>query len=176
MGNIAVIDIIFLFLILLMVIHGYVKGFVAEFFSWAVPVLSIWVAVLLYPAGAAFIRQRAMQDIRIIPEVLAFIVIFLIIMVVLKLLERILKDVIMGANLGGADKILGLIFGLVEGFTLTALVIFVLALQPLFDASKIIGDSIFARFLFPFIKTPLEQGKEIITTVLLTVQGMGFHV
>ena len=176
MSSIPVIDLIFLILIVLMLIHGYVKGFVEEFFSWAIPVLAIWVAVLLYPAGAALIRQKIMEKVRFVPEVLAFIIIFLIVMLFLKMLEKVLTDVITGAKLGGANKVLGLIFGLIEGITLTVLILFVLAIQPLFDASKIIDGSIFADILLPFIRIPLEKGKDIVKTALLIKTGIWFPV
>ena len=126
MSNIPVIDMIFLILIVLMVIRAYLKGFIEEFFSWAALVLAIWVAVLLHPAGAAFIRTKIMEDVQYIPEILAFIAIFAIVMLLIKMLEHVLKDVIMGAKLGGANKVLGALFGLVEGLTLTTLILFVL--------------------------------------------------
>ena len=103
MSNIPIVDMIFLILIALMIIRGYVRGFLTEVFTWASLLLSIWVAVLLHPAGAEFIRGRIMEDVQHIPEILAFVAIFLIIMILVKMLEHILRDVIMGAKLGGAN-------------------------------------------------------------------------
>ena len=108
-----------------------------------------------------------MPNIRIVPELLAFVAIFLLILLVIKLLERILRDVIAGANLGTVNKLLGAIFGLIEGFAFTTLIIFVLSVQPLFDASKLIGESIFAQFLLPIIRIPMERGQETVNTALL---------
>jgi len=173
MGNFPVIDIIFLTLIVLMLIHGYAKGFVEELFSWAALVLSILAAVFLYAPGAAFIRRRVMEDVRIVPEILAFIAIFIIVRLFIKLLEKILKDIIMSAHLGGVNRILGLIFGLVEGFALITIILFVLSVQPLFDSSKVIGDSVFAQFLLPIIRAPLSRGKEIINAVYLYLPYRG---
>jgi membrane protein required for colicin V production len=169
MSNLPVIDYIFIFLILLMVIHGYVKGFIEELFSFSALILAIWAAVLLNSAGGAFIRDRFMQNVRVVPELLAFAAILLLVLIVIKLLERVLKDVIAGANLGAVNKILGCLFGLVEGVAFTALIIFVLTVQPLFDASKFLGESIFVQYLLPFIRIPLERGKDIIDTVLLVL-------
>ena len=171
MSNFPVIDLIFLILIVLMLIHGYVKGFIAELFSWAAIVLSMLAAVFLYPMGASYIRGKAMANVRYVPEILAFIAIFLIVMIVLKMVERVLKDVIMGAHLGGADKVLGALFGLFEGFALTAIILFILSVQPIFDASKVIGDSIFAEILLPLVSIPLNRGKQVINTALLFLQG-----
>ena len=174
MSNVPVIDLIFLILIVLMAIHGYLKGFIEEIFSWAALVLAIWMAVLLHPAGAEFIRSKVMQNVKYVPEILAFIAIFLIVMIFLKMVEKILKDVVMGAKLGGVNKVLGLIFGIVEGFTLTVLILFVLTMQPIFDPSKIISDSIFGQILLPLIKIPLDRGKDIVNTAFFTAPGIWF--
>ena len=175
MSNIPVIDIIFFFLIVLTVIHGYVKGFIEELFSWAAPVLAIGIAVIMYPQGAAFIRERFMENVRVVPELLAFLGIFLIVVSFVKLIGRILRDVISGINLNAVNRFLGAIFGLAEGIVLTAIILFFLTIQPVFDASKIITDSIFAGFLFPLIQIPLNRGNEAVDVVLLFITGV-FYV
>ena len=167
MSSLPVIDYIFIFLILLMIVHGYIKGFIEELFSWAALILAIWVAVLLNSAAAAFIRQRAMQNVRVVPEILGFAAVFILIMVVIKFLEKILRDVIAGANLGNVNKILGALFGLVEGFAFVILVIFVLSVQPLFDPSKILSESVFAQIMLPVIKIPTVREQDVIETVFL---------
>jgi len=179
MSNIPVIDMIFAILIILMIIHGYVKGFIAELFSWAGLVLALWAAVLLHPYGSAFIRGRIMQNVRYVPEVLAFIIIFLIIMLLVKMFEKVLSDIIKGIKLDGVNKFLGAVFGLVEGLALTALIVFVLAIQPFFNITSIIEDSIFAQILLPIIKVPMDKGKDVIQTALHWLPGKGipgFHV
>ncbi|MCL2070312.1 MAG: CvpA family protein [Treponema sp.] len=155
MTDIPTIDIIFFLLIVLMIIHGYVKGFVRELFSWAPVVLAVYVAFFLCPQGAAFIRTHTMEDVRIVPEILAFIAIFLSIMILVKILEHILRDVVEGMNLGAVDKMFGAVFGLAEGIALTALILFVFTVQPLFDTASIIMDSVFAQYLLPIINTYL---------------------
>ena len=172
MNNLPVIDLVFVIFIFVMVIHGYVRGFVEELFSWAALVLATWAAVLLYHTGGGFIRGKIMQNVKYVPEILAFIGIFLVVMILLKMVEYVLKDVVKGAKLlAGANKVLGLVFGFIEGLTLTALVIFVLSVQPVFDFSKILGDSIFAQILLPIIKIPLQLGKDVIKTALLFLPG-----
>ena len=167
MGNLPVIDYIFIFLILLMIVHGYIKGFIEELFSWAALILAIWVAVLLNSAAAAFIRQRIMQNVRVVPEILGFAAVFILVMIVIKFLEKILRDVIAGANLGTVNRILGAIFGLVEGLAFVILIIFVLVVQPLFNPSKILQDSFFAQIMLPLIKIPMGQGQDAVNAVFL---------
>jgi membrane protein required for colicin V production len=171
----SVIDWVLGGLILLMIVHGFIKGFVEELFSWAALVLAIWVAFLLYPAGGAYIRRSVMEEVRIVPDLLAFIAIFIIIMISIKLLERILKNVIEGANLGAVNKFFGAVFGFVEGIALTSLILFVLSVQPLFDASAIIEGSIFAEFLLPIISNLLDRGKDTVDITFSALAG-GFDV
>ena len=171
MSNILVIDWIFIGFILLMTVHGYLKGFVEELFSWAAIVLAIWAAVLLFPAAGAFIRTKTMENVRVVPELLGFIAIFLIIMILVKALERLLRNVIMGANLGGVNKILGAVFGIIEGFAFTALFIFVIRVQPLFDYLKLLDGSFFSGLLLPIIHIPLNRGQEALNTALLIFKG-----
>ncbi|MDR1803342.1 MAG: CvpA family protein [Treponema sp.] len=150
MNSLPVIDWVFIALIVLMLVHGYVKGFIEEIFSWATIVLALWMGVIFYQAGGAFLRTKILANVRVVPEVLAFVAIFIIVTFVLKTLERILKDVIQGAKLGSANKVIGAVFGVVEGLAITTLILFVLRVQPLFDASNLIGESVLAEFLLPF--------------------------
>ena len=162
MANLHLIDIIFIVLTLLMVVHGYIRGFITELFSWASLAVSVLIAFFLHPNVALFIRERFMPDVRYVPELLAFLAVFIITLVICKLLELVLKNVITGASLGGLDKILGAIFGFVEGIAIAALILFVLDVQPFFDVSSIMNESVFADFLLPHInKIPLEMGRGV---------------
>jgi len=174
MSNIPVIDIIFFILIILMVIHGLIKGFIGELFSWAPLVLAVCTAIFLYPAGADLIRKRALQGIKFIPELLAFIAVFVAVILVLKLLEHVLKDIVDGAMLGGIDKILGMLFGFLEGVALTTAILLALNILPV--TSKVLEDSFFAQFLLPLISIPINRGKEVIDTVFLFIPGVGASV
>ena len=174
MSNIPVIDIIFFVLIILMVIHGLIKGFIGELFSWAPLVLAVCTAIFLYPAGADLIRKRALQGIKFIPELLAFIAVFVAVILVLKLLEHVLKDIVDGAMLGGIDKILGMLFGFLEGVALTTAILLALNILPV--TSKVLEDSFFAQFLLPLISIPINRGKEVIDTVFLFIPGVGASV
>jgi membrane protein required for colicin V production len=166
-----VIDICFLILIGLMLFHGFFKGFIGELFSWASLILAIWVAVILFPAGGAYIRESFMPNIRVVPEVLAFISIFLVILIAIKLLGFLLKNVIEGARLGFVNKILGAVFGVVEGFAIVMIILFVLSVQPLFDASSLIGESAFAQFLAPLINILPERAQEFVNITHLLLPG-----
>jgi membrane protein required for colicin V production len=151
MSNFAVIDIVFLVLVCLLVLRGGIRGFIREFLSWPTLALGTLGAVFFYKNGALFIERRFLPGVKILPEILAFIGIFVIIFLAFKILEKILRDIVEGINLGGVDRALGAVFGLLEGAALTAFVLFVLMIQPLFDPSAILVPSVFANILLPLI-------------------------
>jgi membrane protein required for colicin V production len=153
MNGIAVIDIIFAALIVLFTIRCYLRGFIRELLSMAGVVLGLLASFLLYKNGAAFIRVRFMPDLKIIiiSEILAFIAIFLVVFIAMKILERLFRDIIQGIQLGGVDRVLGIFFGLAEGIIVVCLFLFVMGIQPLFNAEQVFGESLFARVLLPFI-------------------------
>jgi membrane protein required for colicin V production len=151
MSGLSVLDIVFLVFVCLMALRGGLRGFIREFLSWPTLALGILGAVFFYKNGAVFIERRFFPGTKVLPEILAFIGFVLIIFLAYKILEKILKDIIEGVHLGGVDKILGAVFGFLEGAALTALVLFLLAIQPLFDASGILGSSVLAKILLPLI-------------------------
>ena len=148
---ISVLDIVFIFLIVLFVLRCYLKGFISELLSMASIVLGLLAALFFYKNGTDFIRAHFLQDIRKVPEVIAFIMLFLIVFLVVKLLEVIFRNVIDEIQLGNADGFLGVIFGFAEGIAVISLILFLLRIQPLFDPSSILSDSFFARFILPLI-------------------------
>ena len=143
-------DLVFVILIGLLVLRGFLKGFTGEFFSIASVTLAMITALLFFRNGAAFLRSRYLQ-MNIFPEVIAFLVIFLVVFVAGKILEHIVKDIIEHLNLHTLDKVLGLFLGLAEGFALIVVVLFVLIKQPLFDPIHLLINSFFARLLLPFL-------------------------
>lgn len=151
MSSLSVLDIVFLVLIGLLVLRGGIRGFIREFLSWPTLALGTLGSVFFYKNGALFIERHFLPGMKVLPEILAFIGIFVIIFLAFKILEKILKDIVEGINLGGVDRALGVVFGFLEGAALTAFVLFVLAIQPLFDPLAVLGSSVFAKLLLPLI-------------------------
>jgi membrane protein required for colicin V production len=145
-----VVDIVFVVLIALLVIRCATRGFIKELVSTVGLILGFLAALLLYSSGGAFIREKVSSlNMPIVPEILAFIALFLIVFIIIKIIGAILKGIIEGIHLGGADKFLGIVLGLVEGLIVVTLVIFVINIQPLFDAQKFLQGSKFAEILLP---------------------------
>jgi membrane protein required for colicin V production len=153
--NFEVIDIVFALLMVILIIRAALRGFIEELMSMASWVLGFGAAFFLHKNGALFIRERYLPEMTVLPEILAFIAIFLIVFVAVKILEFILRDIVTRINLGGVDRFLGVLFGLIEGILLVSLILFLFTLQPLFDAGPLLENSVFARlftrYLLPFI-------------------------
>ncbi|MDR1306218.1 MAG: CvpA family protein [Treponema sp.] len=149
--NLPLIDLVFIILLGLLTLRGFLKGFTGEFFSIASLVLGILAAVLLFKNGAAFLRDRYFQNLSLVPEILAFLAIFLAVFFLGKVLEHIVKDIITRLNLDRLDRGLGLFLGAAEACALIVLVVFVLLIQPLFDPRQFLEKSFFVRFLAPII-------------------------
>ena len=149
--NLAVIDFIFIALIGLFIIRCFLKGFISEILSMAGIVLGLLASLFFYKNGAEFLRSQFWPELKVIPEIIAFVGLFIIVFFIIKLLEILLKGIINNVKLGGADRALGIVFGLAEGIVVVSLILFLLEIQPLFDPSSIISDSFFASLLLPLI-------------------------
>jgi len=149
--NISVIDVIFILVMAIFVLRCFIKGFISEVMSMAALVLGILSALFFYKNGGEFLRAKYWPGLNTIPEIIAFAALFIIVFIVIKLFEIMLKGIVDGINLGGADRFLGMIFGLAEGIAVISLVLFVLCVQPLFDPASLLADSFFAQILLPLI-------------------------
>ncbi|MDR0759112.1 MAG: CvpA family protein [Treponema sp.] len=146
-----IIDSIFAVLMVIIIVRCALRGFIAEVLSMAALVLGLGSAFVLHKRGAAFLIEKYLPEMKVLPEVLAFVAIFLIVFLAVKLLEFILKDIVERIHLSGVDRFLGALFGFIEGAVLVSLVVFVLTIQPLFDAGPLLEKSYFARTLAPYI-------------------------
>ena len=145
------VDYAFIVLLVLLVIRGFLKGFTGELFSVASIALGFIASVFFFKNGAEFLRSRYIQ-MDFIPEILSFLGIFLIVFVAGKILEYLIKDIIKRAGIGTVDKILGIFLGLAEAVAVIVLVIFLIAIQPLFDPLSVLGKSIFVRIFLPLME------------------------
>jgi membrane protein required for colicin V production len=165
MNSFAVIDIVFVALAIIFAIRCSLRGFIGELMSIGAFVLGLLAALFFYKNGGDFIRTKFMPDMEIIPKILAFILLFLIVFILVKILGSILREIVEGIKLGGADRVLGTIFGLVEGIIVISLILFILTIQPLFEPKTVLGESFFAKLLLPLI-TGREISAGLFTGVL----------
>jgi len=176
MGNLAIIDVVFILVILVFVVRCAIRGFVSEVMSMAAIVLGLLASLYFFKIGGAFVCEKYLPENPVISEIIAFIVLFLVVFLIIKILERILKDIIEGIKLGKADRFLGIVFGLIEGIIVVSLVLFVINILPFLDSGKFLGNSFFAKIILPLLT---EKNIVVLDTALLPIpriQGSSFHV
>jgi membrane protein required for colicin V production len=150
--QIAVVDIVFVLLVLILAIRGAIKGFVSEIGSMAALILGFGGAIVFYKPLSSLIGRYIGQSMW--NPLIAFLVLFLALYLVVKLLERLLQNIVERLNLNRLDSVLGFFLGLAEAVLLIGVVLFALNWQPFFDPRSLLSESIFARFLFPLLPSP----------------------
>jgi uncharacterized membrane protein required for colicin V production len=68
-----------------------------------------------------------------------------------KIVQSWLKDIAEKGNLKSADRFLGFVFGVIEGSTVVAAILFLLNVQPVFDTKALLSESIIAQYLLPLV-------------------------
>jgi membrane protein required for colicin V production len=149
---IAVIDIIFVALVLILAVRGALKGFVAEIGSVAALIAGFGGAFAFYKPLSALLDRRIAASMW--NPLIAFLVLFLLLYLTVKLLERVLESVVDRLELERLDRVLGLFLGLAEALLLIGVVLFVLNWQPFFDPRRLLSGSFFAKMLFPLLPSP----------------------
>ena len=144
-----VFDIVFGIIILFLALRGLLRGFIGEVFSLGAIVAGIGAAVLFSSLFADYLEVSL--NIRGWGHVVAFLGTFLIVYVAMKIIEKALKVVIETVHLQNLDKALGLFLGFVEGVIVAGFFIFLLSLQPFFDLSGPLGNSLVVRFITPLV-------------------------
>jgi uncharacterized membrane protein required for colicin V production len=143
----AILDIVLGSIILLFTVRAGLRGFVQEAGGLAAWLLGLGFAAAFYARGAAFIREQWPGGAKAVSEALAFAVLFAFVFLIIKLLGSMLNEIIERLNLSTVNNCLGLAFGLFEGIAVAALVIFIIARQPLFDKNALFEGSFFAPLL-----------------------------
>ena len=169
----AGIDIVFMVIIAISSLRCAARGFISELLSMAALIFGLLAALLFFKQGGALVRAWFMPDIKVIPEIIAFIAFFLIVYITVKIIEMTLKSIIEGVQLGGLDHLLGFVLGFVEGVIVVCLLLFLISIQPFFNADSMLEDSFFARILLPIIIGDKSEITEAIVRLRMPGEGIG---
>jgi len=155
----SIFDIVLIILFVLIVIHSCINGLVHELENAAWLILGLLLSFSYYRALGLYIREKTLQDVPYLPEILAFAALFLCAAIVIKLIGGLLKGIIEGSGLNFIDRALGLAFGLLKGVIIIAFIIFILRVQPLEGPKKLLKNSVVARVLSPKIEEVKERAQ-----------------
>lgn len=159
-------DWIFIALMAILGVRCMLRGFVEEILSVASVLAGLLAGLLLYKgAGELFVSWGLPAQPSALPGVLGFLAAFLLAFLLVKLVERLLKEGIESAELGGVDRLLGLVLGLVEGLVLVSLVLVLMDLiAPAFKSmpgyAKLLQGSFFARTILPLVGPELAKATQ----------------
>lgn len=148
----AVIDVVFIVLIVVLAIRGAIRGFVSEIGSMAALIVGLGGAILFYKSLSLLIGRYFGQSMW--NPLIAFLALFLVLYLLVKLLEKLLHAVFDRLNLERLDRATGFFLGIAEGILAVGVLLFLMNWQPFFDTKRLLADSIFARLLFPILPSP----------------------
>jgi len=168
--NMAGIDVVFMVIIAISALRCAARGFISELLSMAALIFGVLAALFFFRQGGALIRGWFMPDIKVVPEIIAFIAFFLLVYITAKIIEMTLKSIIEGIQLGGLDHLLGFLFGFVEGLVIVCLLLFLITIQPFFNSDSMLADSFLARILLPIIS---GDTSEITEAIVLLIRPRG---
>jgi membrane protein required for colicin V production len=170
MENVAAIDIVFAVVIVLMIVRCHARGFVKEIFTFAAIPVSLLIAFLTYSKAASMLREKLSLDVRFVPEVIAFAGMLFIALLVVKILQKVTVAVVKGVKIDWLDKLLGAVFGFIEGIIIVGIVLFIMDTEVLKNLSaKILNNSIFNDLLLPFIDSVTSEGLAKVETLTASV-------
>jgi membrane protein required for colicin V production len=161
--NFSALDIAFTILIFLLSLRCFFKGFITELMSMASVVLGLLAAFLFHKPASAFVMEKWLPDSAILADIIATAALFVIVFVAIRILEHIIRDIVSAVNLGGIDRFIGLIFGFAEGVLLVTLIVWIISIQPLFEAQSLLESSVIAQILLPLAGSARETIESSVT-------------
>ncbi len=124
-----IVDYAILLVLLVSTVISFVRGFVKEAMSLAGWVLAFWVGIgFAAPVADYFRGSIGDPNLRLIT---AFAALFVATLIVASVANFFLSRLVQATGLTGTDRFLGLVFGLLRGVLLVAVLVFVGSLTPL---------------------------------------------
>lgn len=142
-------DIVLSLIILILMVRGAFKGFVAEVLSFAALILGIAAAIIFGGLLSSLITDIFGESIW--SPVIAFLGIFIIVYLIVKLLEGVIHKGIEKLNLYKLDKVMGFLLGLIEGILIVSCIVFIVSIQPFVNVGDMVENSLFARIILPIL-------------------------
>ena len=157
--NIAAFDIVSLIILLILAVRGTFRGFIAEIMAMASVLVGIIIAVIFTHPVSILLQGYIGESFW--NTVIAFLGLFLISYLIIKVFESSLNSLIEKVQLEKLDQSLGFFLGLMEGFLLLVIIVFVLRAQPLFEVDKLLENSFSASTADKIIPigTKIIEGK-----------------
>jgi len=157
--NIAAFDIVSLVILVILAVRATFRGFLTEIMAMASVIVGITVAVI-FTHPVSVILQKYIGD-SFWNTIISFLALFLVTYLIIKIFENSLNVLIEKVQLEKLDQSLGFFLGLIEGFLLVVIIVFVMNAQQIFDIRNLLDNSIAASVaekIIPIGKKIIENG------------------
>ncbi len=140
-----VLDYIFIAILLIFTIRGFVRGLINEVFGIGSVIFSLFAGIMLYQKMAE-VFSRSMSP--LLSKILGFLAVFICAFILIKIIQLLLKTIFSGAVLGSLDKTLGLLLGFVEGAALVfVLLLAMVEFNGTIDTSNLRERSVVSNYI-----------------------------
>ncbi len=149
--NWGILDIILVVILVLGALRGFIRGMVKELLSLGALFVSFLLAAIFYPDVAVWLRGQF--PLRESAAIFAFAGVFLISFTIFKILEKGLVRIVRNTALRSVDRLLGMIFGFLEGLVICFLLVYLIHFQTILDLSSLSDRS----FIMPWLERMLPS-------------------
>jgi len=127
-GALNILDIVIIFILLVSILFGILKGFIRELFSLAFFIVAVVLSFLFYhDMGNMFVPHLKNRD---VANFAGFITIFTLVLVIGAVVTYFIKKIFTLGPLKTIDIILGGVFGLLRGILISSVILFALLAFP----------------------------------------------
>ena len=142
-------DLLFLLVALFFVIKGFFRGFISEFMSMAALVAGIIAALTLKGWASGLLKDMIKSD--TFRPMVAFFLIFIGTYILVKLIEMMLHNAIEAIRMNSLDRLLGLVWGLLETSVIILLVVYLIYSFKFKAGISFLEDSVVAKYARDFL-------------------------
>lgn len=128
----TVVDIVVIFVIFLSALFSLIRGFVKEAISLATWIIAIWLAATFAPKLAAALPNTLESE--AVRQAIGFGVLFVLTLMVGALVNMLVSQLVKKTGLSGADRIFGVLFGVLRGGLIILVFVVIGGMTPLPDA------------------------------------------
>lgn len=125
----TVVDVVVIFVIFLSALFSLIRGFVKEAISLATWIIAIWLAATFAPKLAAALPDGIESE--AVRQAIGFGVLFVLTLIVGTIVNTLINQFVKKTGLSGADRIFGVIFGILRGALIIIVFVVIAGMTPL---------------------------------------------
>lgn len=153
--HLNILDCVFLLIILAFAVTACMHGFLQELFGKIAVIAGTVVSFLFCGKLAPSIEKIVVNPAASI--VLAFLILFIAVFLFVKIIQKLTESFMEGEILGSLDRVLGFLFGALEGLAIVCAILILVKAQPWFNPDKLTEDSFFWGFLENYLNSSIES-------------------